>query len=232
MDRCPPSLASCVFSAPLRVTLMIGAHPGIHSLRRAELPPLETRAHLMSMPLVIPRYMAEEIRHFPDDRLRYEVIRGALFVNPAPGLWHQRTVSELHRFLQEYLERYSLGEAIIAPYEVLFTADTAVQPDVVVVLNERLPGLTPERFRGAPSLVVEVVSYSSKRTDRLEKRELYRQEGVPEYWVVDPERRTVERWTREVAEPVVLTDRLQWQAAPAFAPLEIDLEALFVRVRR
>ena len=49
----------------------------------------------MPMPTVVPRYTAEEVRHFPDDRLRYEVIRGELFVTPAPGTAHQRMVLEL-----------------------------------------------------------------------------------------------------------------------------------------
>ena len=83
-----------------------------------------------------------------------------------------------------------------------------------------------------PSLAVEVVSFSSKRTDRLQKRRLYQEEGVPEYWIVDPEERRVERWGPVDAEPDVLTERLEWRPVAGVGALEIDLAALFARVRR
>ncbi len=186
----------------------------------------------MAMATLVPRYTAEEIRHFPDDRLRYEVIRGELFVTPAPGTPHQRAVGELYRLLQEYLERYQLGEAIVSPFEVEFAEDTAVQPDVIVILNDRADRLAPERFYGAPTLALEVISYSSKRTDRLQKRLLYQEEAVPEYWIVDAELRRVERCTPGAAEPELLTERLVWAPVAAIPPLTLDLPALFAKIYR
>jgi len=186
----------------------------------------------MAMATLVPRYTAEEIRHFPDDRLRYEVIRGELFVTPAPGTAHQRAVGELYRLLQEYLERHGLGEAIIAPFEVEFAEDTAVQPDVIVILNDRADRLAAERFYGAPTLAVEVISYSSKRTDRLQKRLLYQEEAVPEYWVMDTDLRRVERWTPGAAEPELLTERLAWAPIAGIPPLPLDLPALFAKIYR
>jgi Uma2 family endonuclease len=186
----------------------------------------------MVMPALVPRYTAEEIRAFPDDRVRYEVIRGELFVTPAPGLVHQRTVLELAASFRDYLERNALGEVLVAPFEVELTEDSAVQPDVLVILADRARLLTRKRLMGAPSLAVEVISYTSKRTDRLQKRRLYQEEGVPEYWVVDPELRRVERWGPADAEPEVLTDRLRWRPVAEAPALEIDLAALFARVWR
>lgn len=184
------------------------------------------------MATLVPRYTAEEIRHFPDDRLRYEVIRGELFVTPAPGTRHQRAVGELYAALREYLERHQLGEAILSPFEVEFTEDTAVQPDVIAILSDRAGQLASERFYGAPTLAVEVISYSSKRTDRLQKRLLYQEERVPEYWIVDPELRRVERWTAGATEPELLTDRLEWAPAVGVSPLELDLRTLFGTISR
>src|SRR5581483_4944784 len=149
----------------------------------------------------------------------------------APGTWHQRAVGELHAMLREYVQRHRVGEAIVAPFEVLLAEDTAVQPDIIVILNARAAGLSRERFHGAPNVVVEVISYSSKRTDRLEKRRLYQEEGVSEYWIVDCDERRVERWTPSLTEPVIVTDRLEWWAAPGIEPLEIDLAALFEKIR-
>ena len=181
----------------------------------------------MGMPLAVPRYTAEEVRRFPNDRLRYEVIRGELFVTPAPGTPHQRAVLELARQLQDYLKRYAIGEALPAPFEVEFTDDTAVQPDVLVILQPHQGRLTAARLYGPPALAIEVVSYSSKRTDRLQKRALYQEEGVPEYWVVDTDARHVERWRPGGTSPEIVTRTLVWQPVASVPPLGIDLERLF-----
>jgi Uma2 family endonuclease len=186
----------------------------------------------MVMSALVPRYTAREVRAFPDDRVRYEVIRGELFVTPAPGLRHQRTVLELAALFRDYLERNPLGEVLVAPFEVELTEDSAVQPDVLVILSDRSGRLTTQRLMGPPSLAVEVISYTSKRTDRLQKRRLYQEEGVPEYWIVDPEERRVERWRPADEQPEVLTARLTWRPAAVAPALEIDLVALFARVWR
>jgi Uma2 family endonuclease len=186
----------------------------------------------MPMPALVPHYTAEEVRHFPDDRLRYEVIRGELFVTPAPGTAHQRTVLELARLLQSYLETHALGEALPAPFEVEFTADSAVQPDVLALLATQQGRLTAERLYGPPALVIEIVSYSSKRTDRLQKRQLYQEQGVPEYWVVDLEQRHVERWRPDDTVPSVFTGELVWHPDARTPPLTLDLPRLFALVTR
>ena len=186
----------------------------------------------MPMSAIVPRYTAEEIRRFPDDRVRYEVIRGDLFVTPAPGTAHQRAVLELAGRLQGYLETHSIGEALPAPFEVEFTEDSAVQPDVIVLLESQHRRLTAERLYGPPALVIEIVSYSSKRTDRLEKRELYLAEGVPEYWVVDIEERRVERWRPGHGQPDLLVAQLEWQPRPDITPLRLDLPEFFAKLAR
>ena len=181
----------------------------------------------MVMPVVVPRYTAEEIRRFPDDRLRYEVIRGELFVTPAPGTRHQRAVLELARRLQEYLTAHELGEALPAPFEVEFSDDSAVQPDILALLAPERARLTDQRLYGPPALVIEVVSYSSKRTDRIEKRQLYQEEGVAEYWIVDTDARVVERWRPGAAAPESLNETLSWQPVASVPPLVIDLTEMF-----
>ena len=91
----------------------------------------------MVMASLVPRYTAAAVRRFPDDGLRYEVIRGELFVSPAPGTPHQRLVTELVALLHEYVDTHGLGEVLPGPFEVEFARDTAVQPDVLVLLPER-----------------------------------------------------------------------------------------------
>jgi len=186
----------------------------------------------MPMPTVVPRYTAEEVRHFPDDRLRYEVIRGELFVTPAPGTRHQRAVRELCATLHAYLAAHRLGEALPSPFEVEFTEDSAVQPDVLALLAREQDRLTAERLYGPPALVIEIVSYSSRRTDRIQKRQLYQDEGVAEYWVVDVEQRHVECWRPGDRAPDVVTSELVWQPDARTPPLKIDLPRLFALVTR
>lgn len=186
----------------------------------------------MAMAGLVPYYTAEEVRAFDDPRLRFEVIRGELFVTPSPGTRHQRAVGELFAFLREYVKRHELGEAIVAPFDVEFGDDTAVQPDVLVILNDRARHLAVERLHGAPSLAVEVISYSSKRTDRLQKRHLYMDDGVDEYWIVDPTLRRVERWLPGGDRPELLTEQLTWQPRANVPALEIDLKALFEMLDR
>jgi len=184
------------------------------------------------MSTLVPRYTAAEVRRFPDDHLRYEVIRGELFVTPAPGTRHQRAVRDLCSTLQAYLAAHSLGEALPAPFEVEFTADSAVQPDVIVLLEPQQGRLTAKRLYGPPALVIEIISYSSKRTDRLQKRQLYVEEGVPEYWVVDIDARHIERWRRGDRAPDVVTGDLVWHPDAHTPPLTIHLPHLFALVSR
>ena len=183
----------------------------------------------MAMATAIPHYTAEEVRNFPDDRLRYEVIRGELFVSPAPKIPHQRIVRDLVRLLQDYLEAEQLGEILPGPFEVVFTEDSAVQPDALVILRDRGPQPTIERLYGPPALVIEVISYSSKRTDRLQKRMLYLDEGVAEYWIVDPELKQIERWRAGDEKPEILRDHLEWRPTEAAPGLALDVVRLFAR---
>lgn len=184
----------------------------------------------MHMAMVVPRYTAEEVRQFPDDGLRYEVIRGELFVSPAPGTPHQRAVADLHLILAPYVAAHELGEVILSPFEVEFAEDTAVQPDLLFLPRERARQLTVARLLGAPSLTIEIVSYSSKRTDRLQKRSLYQEERVDEYWIFDPGLRRVERWRPGAGQPEIVTDQLIWQPRPGTPPLVIKLKPFFDRI--
>jgi Uma2 family endonuclease len=181
----------------------------------------------MAMALLVPRYTAAEVRRFPNDGLRYEVIRGELFVTPAPGTAHQRAVVEFTVRLHAYLTAHQLGEVLPAPFEVEFARDSAVQPDAIVILEAQRPRLSRKRLGGPPAVAIEIVSYSSKRTDRLQKRQLYQEQGVSEYWIVDLDRRQVERWRPGDTAPEILTVRLQWQPAPEVPPFAMDLPQLF-----
>jgi Uma2 family endonuclease len=135
----------------------------------------------------------EDYQRLPDDGCRYEIIGGVLYVTPAPGFNHQYTAGEIFVALRMYVRERQLGVVISAPFEVhLPDIARPVQPDVLFIAAERVPGSGAAYFSGAPDLVVEVLSPSTVRTDRLIKFSAYERAGVREYWLADPRTRSVE----------------------------------------
>jgi Uma2 family endonuclease len=170
------------------------------------------------------------IHALPDDGKRYEVIDGQRFVTPAPSFRHQVTAVELARTLGDYVR--SIGQVIaVAPTAVTFSARREVQPDLLVL--PAVDGRVPESFSdvGRLTLAVEILSPRTRRVDRIVKRALFADEGVPEYWIVDADRSTIERWTPTATTAELHTTSLTWQPDPRFAALTIDLVELFRRTR-
>jgi Uma2 family endonuclease len=184
----------------------------------------------MAMPAQPTEWTIDMVRALPDDGNRYEVIDGELFVTPAPSWIHQNAVLELALLLTPYLRAHALGHAIISPADVVFGPRNAVEPDLFVVpLVEGLPPRTWEEA-GRLLLTVEVLSPSTRRADRVEKRDLYKRKAVPRYWIVDTDARTVERYLPDDSAPETFTETLEWQPDNAAPPLVIDLPAYFDRV--
>ncbi|NKQ35668.1 MAG: Uma2 family endonuclease [Chloroflexi bacterium] len=137
----------------------------------------------------------------PDDGRRYEIIEGELYVTNAPGLDHQFVVAELLRQMANYVVENQLGRVITAPFEVhLSETIRPVQPDVLFIKKERWPGPGAKFFSGVPDLIVEVLSPSTARRDRIIKFTAYEQAGVPEYWIANPRTHSVEVFTLSGAE--------------------------------
>lgn len=136
----------------------------------------------------------EDYRRLPDDGQRYEVIRGVLFVNPAPALLHQYVSSELLWRVQTFVRKRRLGFVLGAPLDLKLPGAITdpVQPDLLFVRREKAPDWTRQSLAGVPDLVVEIVSPSSRRVDRTIKLAAYQDAGVPEYWLIETEARTVE----------------------------------------
>jgi Uma2 family endonuclease len=131
------------------------------------------------------------VAELPESNLPTELWDGELVMSPAPSFYHQKIVDRFHDLLKSWVRRHKLGETAVAPLDMVLSSRNATQPDVVFISNERL-AIIQERLMGAADLVVEVLSPGSRRRDRIDKRDLYEQHGVREYWLVDPEARTVE----------------------------------------
>ena len=134
------------------------------------------------------------------------------------------------RFLADYLDHERIGYAFMAPADVVFSPKRGVQPDLFVV--PLVEGRTPDHFDEVRRLLlaVEALSPSTARTDRVEKRMLYRDEHVDEYWTVDLDSRIIERSMPSEPRPEILDSRLEWLPEGAADPLIIDLVGYFARV--
>jgi Uma2 family endonuclease len=171
-------------------------------------------------------YTAEMVRAMPDDGNRYEVVYGELLVTPAPRPWHQVLIQRLSLALGKYLKREPAGLVLSSPADISWGPDVLVQPDVFVVPTDEARTLTWSRMRTL-LLVAEVLSPSSIKGDRFLKRLRYREAGVPLYWVVDGDERTVEVWTPADDFPGIERERLLWRPAAAAEPFTLRLEELF-----
>jgi Uma2 family endonuclease len=180
------------------------------------------------MGMVVPTlYTAEMVRALPDDGRRYEVIDGALLVTPAPGWPHQRAIRELFRLLDPYVQAQHLGEVLWSPADIELDPRTLVQPDLFVTRTP--PGTTADWKDIDLRLVIEVLSPSTARYDRLTKRTRYQRQGV-EYWIVDLAARVIERWLPSDERPEILAGELRWQPPEAESPLIIEIESYFAAV--
>ena len=131
----------------------------------------------------------QKIRERSDDRL--ELIEGELCVSPSPSPEHQRITRRLNRILDHVVIDSGLGEYFSAPLDVVLADGIVVQPDIMIVIRERSPIVTDNEIAGAPDFIAEIMSPTNRAYDRLVKRSLYALHGVPEYWLVDPQRQQI-----------------------------------------
>ena len=126
----------------------------------------------------------------PDDA-RYELLDGELIMSPSPNRLHQSASLNLSMDLGFIAWRTAIGYIFAAPFDVILSDTDVVQPDVMFVSNARAHIITDDNIRGAPDLVVEILSPSTAERDRAFKRDLYARHGVKEYWMVDTELRQI-----------------------------------------
>jgi Uma2 family endonuclease len=139
-----------------------------------------------SMATATTRWTYDDLRQIPPDRNGYDLIEGELFVSAAPNIEHQRKAGNLFAELRYFVRQHDLGELFIGPCDVVLDPSTVLEPDILFVSRARQSIVKPACIEGAPDLVVEVISDSSRLMDRFVKRDRHAEFGVPEYWLLDP----------------------------------------------
>jgi Uma2 family endonuclease len=127
----------------------------------------------------------------PDDGKRREIIEGELFVTPSPKFNHQAISGRIHAAFIRHLDLHRIGEIAYAPLDVIFSDYDVLEPDLLFVFNERR-SILQDWVRGAPDLVIEILSPTTTALDRGPKLKAYARFGVSEYWIVDPEQGAIE----------------------------------------
>lgn len=143
------------------------------------------------------RLTYDDFVRIPDDGMRHEIIDGVHYVTPSPVLRHQELLGRLYLAIGRYLEeRPDVGRAFLSPLDTVLSPWDVVEPDLIFVAADQLDILTEPNIQGAPALVIEILSPSTRRRDHGVKRQLFDRGGVREYWVVDPTGRDVTVYRR------------------------------------
>lgn len=177
----------------------------------------------MHMAQKLKQWTLEEVHSLPDDGNKYELVRGQLFVTPAPTPDHEVIAYRLRCVLSPYVEAQHLG-IVQGPRAVVRVAGSEVEPDLMV---RRKPEHSVDWDEWPmPILVIEILSPFTRRRDLVDKRSFYLDAGVAGYWVIDPEHRSI-RSIGSSREDLLVGDELLWHPAGATEPLRIVITEVF-----
>jgi Uma2 family endonuclease len=179
------------------------------------------------------KFTYEDYKSLPESETkRYELVGGELVMVPSPDPEHQDIVGNLFTALSVHVRRHRLGKVYLAPLDVVLGEGEeaeVVQPDLLYISPQRQDIIAQKEIRGAPDMVVEVLSPSTAQRDRTLKKKLYAKYGVPEYWIVDPEEETIEVLTlgERGYERAGLYHKNETLASPLLPGLRIPLDEIF-----
>ena len=179
------------------------------------------------------RFVYEDYKSLPESMTkRYELLDGEMLMVPAPTTTHQIISRNIEFLLHSFVRLNQLGTVLYAPVDVVFGAGNAreiVQPDVLYISRERGGILFNDEIRGAPDLLVEVLSPGTEERDRTYKKHLYGRYGVREYWIADPDNAAIEVYVSAATDfehPTIYHANDTLRSA-LFAGLDIDLQEVF-----
>jgi Uma2 family endonuclease len=140
-----------------------------------------------------PRTGMEVYMMLPEGTLA-ELINDIIYMSPTPDFNHQKISMKLSREISFFVEAGNLGECITAPMDVFFDNKNVLQPDILFIAKENLGIIKNGKVKGAPDLIIEILSPGNKRHDTEKKKAAYEKFGVKEYFVTDPETKETITW--------------------------------------
>ena len=176
------------------------------------------------------KFTVRDYMNLPEsEEKRYELIEGELLIVPSPTPAHQAVVVTLLKVLHDFVEANGLGRVYVAPLDVVLSEQDVLQPDILYIARNREGIITDRNIRGAPDLVVEVLSPGTADRDRTLKRARYLKLGVREYWIVDLQSRSIEvlRAGQREFEQVRVYSEGTVAASPVLEGLEVELARVF-----
>lgn len=177
------------------------------------------------------KYTYQDYLEIPEEPgYRYEILEGMLIREPSPNVPHQRVSRRIQRILEDYFWKADPeGEIFNAPLDVTFLDITVVQPDVFYISGEQKRIVKDARIDGSPALVIEVLSPSNSRKDRLQKFRIYQKVQVEHYWLINPEEKTLECFVLRDGVYVLAAAGIDEEVVehPSFEGLSIPLKALW-----
>ena len=127
-----------------------------------------------------------------------QLINDNLVISPAPTPNHQSASGIIYEGISRFVRPRKLGKVFYSPIDVYLNSKNAFQPDIVFISKRRFEIIDWNKgIMGAPDLVIEVLSKGNQKYDLNEKKEIYQQAGVLEYWVVNPETKWCEGFILE-----------------------------------
>jgi len=146
----------------------------------------------MTVVTVKKKYTYKDYLTMSDDK-RYELIGGELIMmTPSPVPYHQWISKNIEYEIERFVREKNLGRVFDAPCDVYLDDENVVQPDILFISRERTHIIGKNNIQSAPDLAIEILSESSAYTDMMKKKRLYAKFGVKEYWIVDPNGKTIE----------------------------------------
>ncbi len=173
---------------------------------------------------------------------RYELIDGVVYLLASPSFTHQRILGELYFLFREYLVKDDSCDSFLAPFDIKLIRQNikllreeneddinVVQPDLIVLCNYLDEINEKDKYQGTPTLVVEILSPSTRSKDRVKKLDLYMESGIKEYWIIDPKTKTVMVYSYKEGEldKDALYTAEQTAESIHFPGLSVPLDKLF-----
>lgn len=174
------------------------------------------------------RYTYEDYCRLPEGA-PYQLIGGKLVMTPSPTPYHQMVSMKLELQMATYVLEKGLGIVLHAPLDVYLDETETYQPDIIFISNERLNIIEEKCIKGAPDLVVEILSPNTGYYDLRSKYKVYEKKGVQEYWIVDPQVKSIQIFRLQEGK-FVLDQEVEEQGvvkSRVIPGLEIRLESIF-----